>query len=187
MLKHYKNYYWEEGVPKGSSPVDPDSDRQVLNYKIVSDPYHKRISIEKYLGTVFQKVVYDSALFDFRCLKPANHIAWQKIPSEDPEEGSLIRNQDDRIVLVERYSFAGNRCSMCLASSPHGFPVSTQRIFWKALGDLVDGVALFDQEGRPVMYKLYQTDPETGEFSELIEEKWKMQHEDLSAWQKSPS
>lgn len=187
MLKHYRNYYWEDALPKGLSPVDLNEDPQAISYKIISDPYHKWISIEKYLGKAFQKVVYDTALFDFRCLKPEKHIAWQKTPSGESEDGSLIRNQDDRIVLFELYSFVGNRCSKCFASTPHGFPVSTQRIYWKALGDLVDGVALFDQEGRPVMYKLYKTDPETGEFSELIEEKWKMQHEDPSKWQKSPS
>lgn len=184
MLKHYKNYYWDEGIPKGASPINPEAE-DGINYKIVSDPYYKWISIEKYLKNTFQTIVYDSHLFDFRTLRPTNQIAWQKIPLT--ETCSHIKNQDDRTILFEHYSFIGNRCWKCSIISSHGIPVSTQRVFWKALGDPVDGVALFDQEARPVMYKLYTVDSESSEFSDLTEEKWKMQYEDLSQWPKSPT
>ena len=178
MLKHFTEYYWEDGIPKGLHPIKAPSTIRETNYKIVSDPYHKWISIEKYTRSAFEKIIYDSAIFDFRCLKPANQIAWQKFQIGKSEERCLIRNQDDRIILFENYTFEGNRCLLCKAFSPHGILVSTQKIYWKALGDKVDGVALFDCNEHIVMNKIYEVDSESGEFTNLIQENWNMKNED---------
>jgi hypothetical protein len=186
MLKYFSDYFWEEGIPRGIRPATL-SEMHGVSYKIVSDPYNKWLSIEKYVGDAFEEIVYDSHLFDFRCLKPANQIAWQKFQIGSSDEKCLIRNQDDRVILCENYFFEGNRCRLCRAFSPHGFSVSTQRIYWKELGDKVDGVALFDKNERMVMNKIYDVDAESGEFSNLIQENWNMQNEDLSKWQLSNS
>ena len=48
----------KKGKPYGLQMVSPqESDN---SYCIIADPYFKRISIEKYAGTRFDKVVYDS-------------------------------------------------------------------------------------------------------------------------------
>lgn len=172
MLKHFLDYYWQEGVPKGIQHIDPQ--QKEINFKIVSDPYHKWISIEKYKGLDFSEIVYDSAIFDFRWLKTANTAAWQKESEGDKEDRYLIRNHDDRLILVENYSFKNFLCHTCTTLSPHGILISTQKIQRKKEGDPKNGVALFDRNGHMVMYKLYEVDSLTGEFSDLIQENWNM-------------
>ena len=44
MYTHYRNYYWKMGKPYGTDPIDPL--QAPATYKIVADPYFKRISIE---------------------------------------------------------------------------------------------------------------------------------------------
>ena len=186
-MKHYKDYFWDEGRPTGINALDGHDDTSITSYKLVSDPYHKWISIEKYKGKDFDGIVYDSKIFDFRNLKPINHTAWQKEPLGISEETSIIRDQDDRIILFEEYSFEGTRCRVCRARSVHGIPISTQMIYYKELGDNINGVALFDNNDHIVMYKLYDIDSESGQFAEVIEEKWNMKNQDFKQWQRSPS
>src|SRR5438105_2699280 len=73
-----------------------------VSYKIIADPYYKRISIEKYIQGSFNSLLYDSAIFDFRHLKPAEQNAWQKTTVNDEEAKVIchIRNQDDRLILI---------------------------------------------------------------------------------------
>jgi len=186
-MKHYRDYFWNEGKPIGVNAQSEKGGSSVTSYKIVSDPYNKWISIEKYVGRKFDCIVYDSLIFDFRNLKPINQTAWEKETIENGSETSIIRNQDDRIILFEEYSFDGNRCLGCKTRSVHGIPVSTQKICYKDLGDSINGVALFDTNNHIVMYKLYDVDSQTGEFTNLIKEKWNMKDEDISKWQLSPS
>lgn len=171
MLKHFKDYYWKGGIPYGISATEDLSEK---NYKIVMDPYRKRISIEVYDKSVFSEVAYDSALFDFRHLKSPEQAAWQKVTVKDEENSMecLIRNQDDRLVFFETYWFEQGLCRDCVATSPHGYPLSKQHMFYKFLKDPINGVLLLDRHERPVMYKLYDADPHTGEFTKLLKEEW---------------
>lgn len=171
MSKYYLDYVWKKGLPYG---VQEDTSMQGLAYKIVSDPYHKRNSIEVYIQGVFQKVVYDSALFDFRELKLGEQISWQKtIISENEQEAtSQIRNQDDRLILMEKYVFENRLCRSCKAYSPHGMLISEQKIFYTKLGDPFNAAILYDANEHPIMLKKYKLDEESEEFGELLEEIW---------------
>ena len=87
----------------------------------------------------------------------------------------LLRNQDDRVVLIETLLYEQNRCRSCSLSSVHGIPLSIHRMFYRSCQDLFDGVVFYDAEKRPVMMKQYEIDPETGEFTNLIQEEWNME------------
>ncbi len=55
-------------------------------------------------------------------------------------------------------------------------PLAVHRLYYRQLLDAFDGVILYDIEERPVMMKIYETDPLTGEFTNLLSEEWTMQH-----------
>ena len=171
MTKYYDDYVWKNGIPYGIRPCEEIS---LLSYKIAADPYNKRISIEQYRNGSFAAVIYDSALFDFRQLKLGEQLAWQKTTISETSTNAVchIRNQDDRLILVEEYIFEGNRCRKCLTSSPQGIPLSIQEILYKELQDPYNGVVLFDANQHPVMLKEYELDENTGEFSNLLNEQW---------------
>lgn len=171
MVKHYRDYRWENGKPVGISPFS-ELLADVVSYKIVADPYYKWISIEKYLGTEWNGVVYDSKLFDFRILRQANQAAWSRTPLP-AENRSLIRDENDRGICIEQYFFKEGRCVLCEAYSVHGMLLSTQKMLYTDLGDAFNGVILLDREGRLVMSKSYELDPETQEFAELKQELWR--------------
>jgi hypothetical protein len=175
MFKQFRDYYWKNGKPYGMHEVDPT--QVTPSYKIVTDPYYKRFSIEKYQSTTFDKVIYDSLLLDFRHLTLKDQIAWQReILREDNEHSyCLLRNQEDRVVHLETLTFEKNQCRTCVTSSVHGVPLSTHRMYYRFLQDTFDGVVLYDREDRPVMIKTYELDPETGEFTNLLSEEWNMQ------------
>ncbi len=72
MTKYYLDYFWKNGRPQGLKQVSFEQFQLEKNtYKVVADPYYKRISVERYSLGMFEGVVYDSALFNFRHLKPA--------------------------------------------------------------------------------------------------------------------
>ena len=167
MTEHYNDYIWQDGIPFGIKKKDP---AEGISYKIVADPYRKRISIEKYIQGMFEKTIYDSALLDFRHLKPSEQVAWQRtIVEETPQKKTcLIRNQDDRVLFIEEYS--ENR--ECQVKSVHGYPISIHKVFYEALGDPFNGVILYDINQHAVMYKKYKLDPSSGDFGEVLEESW---------------
>lgn len=171
MSQHYTDYVWKQGLPYG---INTASSTENITYKIVSDPYHKRNSIERYVDGNFKDVVYDSALFDFRQLKLGEQLSWQKTSVAETENTAIchIRNQDDRLVLIEKYTFIKDRCKECHAFSPQGIPISVQKIYYTALNDPFNGVVLFDANDHPVMLKKYKIDEASGEFSDLLEEEW---------------
>jgi hypothetical protein len=175
MIKHYQSYFWRMGKPYGKGVLPPSAE---CSYKIVTDPYFKRFSVEKYKKGHFDQVIYDSLLLDFRRLNPLNQMAWQKEMLKEQQDISicLLRNEEDRAVLIEKHHFEGDRCRSCTLTSIHGIFLSTHRMYYKALNDSFDGVVLFDVENRPVMMKLYEIDPATGEFSTLLKEEWNMEH-----------
>lgn len=175
MFKHFGNYYWKMGKPYGFEEVDPS--QAPLSYKIVADPYFKRLSVEKYRFSQFEKVIYDSCLLDFRHLSLKEQVAWEReiLKEEENLTVCLLRNQDDRAVLIETLTFEENQCRTCSTSSVHGVSLAIHRMFYVAQKDPFDGVVLYDIEGRVVMMKTYESDPLTGEFTNLLNEEWNMQ------------
>jgi len=163
MLKIYKDYHWKEGAPVGEGPHSGSS-----GFRIISDPYRKRLSVEQYREERFIATVYDSALFDFRLLKEEAQTAWRK--EQVDETLCLIRDQDDRIVVRERYFFEEGRCRSCEAWHPCGILISKQKIFYKELHDSFNGVILYDRIGKVVLKKEYAIDEKSGEFSALLRE-----------------
>ena len=87
---------------------------------------------------------------------------------------SLIRDQNDRVILLEHYTFEKGRCRSCQVKSPHGHPLTSRKIFYKDFGDPFDGVILYDANEKPVMKKTYEMIPEFREFGELIDENWNL-------------
>jgi hypothetical protein len=151
LTKFYNDYFWKEGKPYG---LMASNSLENISYKIVADPYYKRISIEQYAGGNFIKNIYDSALFDFRHLQPIHQTAWQKTTVEE-KEGFIT-------------------CHIRKAYSPQGILISMQNIYYTSLQDSFDGVILCDSNSHPIMFKRYQWDAENEEFSDLIEECWDM-------------
>lgn len=176
MYKYYSDYYWKEGKPYGREAVDPSLTN--FSYKIVVDPYFKRFSVEKYHFKQFDKVVYDSMLLDFRHLKLINQTAWQREMLKEEEHLSifLLRNQDDRAILIETIHYEQQQCRWCQTHSIHGLALANHRMYYKNFNDSFDGVILFDLEDRPVLMKIYETDPQTREFTTLLSEEWNMQN-----------
>lgn len=174
MIQHYQSYYWKDGKPYGKDRTDSD---QAISYRIVTDPYHKRYSLEKYQDRTFNCLVYDSIFLDFRHLNPTNQTAWQREVLEEKDETLvyLIRNQDDRLILIETQYFEENQCRFCELRSVHQVFISTHRMYYKKLKDPFDGVVLYDSQNQPVMIKTYELDPQTGEFSTLLTEEWDME------------
>lgn len=166
MTANYLDYKWKEGIPYGIQKVSESAE---TSYRILSDPYRKWISIEQYQGNKFVKMIYDSILFDFRMLKTLNQAAWRK---EQDASRHLIRNQDDRAILIEEYSFQKGKCTACKTCSIHGILISQHKIHYKSLGDLFNGVVLYDANGHVVMEKRYAIDDSSNEFGELLSENW---------------
>ena len=50
----------------------------------------------------FSKIIYDSKIFDFRILKPANQVAWikEKVKETYSEICCQIKDQNDRLILL---------------------------------------------------------------------------------------
>lgn len=173
MTKHYQDYFWKDCIPYGLNAVgDSEASNISCTYKIIMDPYRKRISIERYRYSQFDAVVYDSALLNFRHLNETNQQSWQKTIIREIENRMecIIRDQDDRIVFIETYFFQNNLCKECRATSPQGILLSVQKMRYKHLGDKENDVILFDANEHPVMQKIYEADPNTGEFTNLIQE-----------------
>jgi hypothetical protein len=160
MHAYYRDYQWKEGKPVGIG-ITPE--RESLCYRIVSDPYRKWLSIEMYRDGQFEALLYDSRLLDFRKLKPADQVGWRK-ETAGPQK-SWIFNEDDRVVLLEKYSDEG-----CEIYSPYGFPhgaLLCRYVFFKKEARVI----LFDSHSRPVMTRQYRV-YERGEFRDLIREDW---------------
>lgn len=174
MTQYFSNYIWKNGLPYGIQPGAGEEINRRIFYKIASDPYHKRVSLEKYTFGNFTGIIYDSALFDFRHLKQGEQLAWQKTPISETENTALchIRNQDDRLILIEEYLFEKGLCRECKAFSPIGPLLSVQKISYKAFNDPFNGVTLFDSNNHAVMSKHYEFNEETRQFSLLLKEDW---------------
>lgn len=172
MSNLYRDYIWKNGIPYGLGAALESIDG--VAYKIAMDPYRKRIAVEIWASGLFQQVIYDSALLDFRHLHPSEQTAWEKviIKESDLEVISEIRNQDDRTILSERYRFEKGFCRSCQIFSSHGFLVAQQKLYYQALEDAFNGAILYDSAQHVVMFKKYACDEISGEFTQLLEEQW---------------
>lgn len=170
-MNFYTNYTWKKGRPRG---VGKEMEVGAgLCFKVIADPYYKRISVEKYEDNKLIEVIYDSALFDFRHLKQED-AAWQRevIDEEKNTTRSLVRSIDDRVIFIEVSEFKDDKCICCQILSPHGVPVAKQTIFDELRGDSWNGVQLCDMSGKVILRKKYAKDPLSGDFGELLEEQW---------------
>ncbi len=176
MLKQYSDYFWKNGLPVGKAPLEADN-CVGTSYKIVMDPYRKRVSIERYQNREqLEGIIYDSALINFRKLSPESQTRWQRVIEKETETTlqSLIRDEDDRVIFREHATFLQNRCRECRIESPHGLFLAYQKILYTHLGDAFNGVVLYDVLDKPVMCKRYAYDEENQDFGELIHEEWEI-------------
>ncbi|MDP1995258.1 MAG: hypothetical protein Q8K40_08450 [Ignavibacteria bacterium] len=174
MHKFYLDYYWNKGKPYGVKEVDEIT--SPISYKIVVDPYFKRFTVEKYEFGKFNQMIYDSILLDFRHLTTEHQIAWyRKLINEDnDQEVYLIRNHEDRAILLETITYENHLSRICQTQSAIGTNLSIHRMYYESLGDSFNGVILYDIENRPIMKKIYDFDPVQSEFTELLLEEWNM-------------
>ncbi len=164
MFPYCSDYTWRDGLPYPNDHVSLAG--QAVCYRVVHDPYHKRVSLERYQNGQFDAVGYDSALLDFRQLGETQQALWRA-------EDGLVRDENDRVILRESYDFEGDRCRQCVMCSPQGIPVAVQKIYYEDLGDAFSGVILYDPWDRPVLLKRYRLSSDA-QFGELLEERWMM-------------
>lgn len=150
-------------MPIGLEPIDATSP---VSYKIIKDPYKKRISLERYHNGSFEKVIYDSALFDFRKLLAPEQKVWQQ------SGAGLIRDEDDRVILQEQYTFENSLCRIVTLHSPHGVVFACQKMYYTKLGDPFDGAILYDPEETPIFWKKYALEEQTNEWSHVTDQGW---------------
>jgi hypothetical protein len=172
----YKDYEWIDGLPRGIGKL---TNEEVLQresaFKIVSDPYRKRISIEKYKNRLFETIIYDTQQLDFRSLRQEGRSSsWERETTLEKTDQirAIIRDQDDRIILIETQYFEKGYCRECQIHSPQGSLLSIHKLYYCAFGDAFDGVILYDSQMKQVMVKKYEVDGVTGEFTSLLAEAW---------------
>lgn len=168
----FKDYCWRKGRPFGINALQSPLEEGVLAYKIVADPYLKRLSVESYRNDFFEGTIYDSTLLDFRSLMCEIPPSWER-SSLGGLVTAVVRDICDRAIWTEEYAYEGEYCRLCRVHSAHGLLLSTHRLFYTVLGDKCDGVILYDAAGKAVFAKRYDVDEE-GAFSTLLEENWEI-------------
>lgn len=171
MSVYYRDYIWKDGLPYG---VDPVPESAQISYKVLSDPYHRQVFIEKYVDGRFSSLIYDSRLLNFRKLNPQNQTAWERTIVSETEERIVahIRNEDDQLIVIETMDYVDGLCRLCRLESPQGIFLSEHRMHYKCLGDAYDGVAMFDSNDHQVLLKKYTFDEESRQFTDLLTESW---------------
>lgn len=174
MNPHVLHYHWKKGRPKGVEPVR-DASSHPTTYKVVHDPYFIHITLEKYHFGKFQELIYDSQLLNFRKLNPRDQHAWSRetVQIEKNSTACVIRDVNDRILYLETHYFDGNFCTSCEVKTPHGWLISTHRMYLQKRGDPFNGVILYDRNSIPVMKKVYAVS-ESDEFTDLLQEEWEI-------------
>ncbi len=171
------DYVWINGVPhEKKKNLALQGKCPPRSYHIVSDPYRKRILIEKYFSHVFDSLVYDSALLDFRHLRTMDEGAWEREHRlrTPMREESWLRDPNGRLVLRENVFYQHKEPYRCELYSPHGIFLAWHAIYNKNLGYSWNGVIFFDRQNHPVFWKEYLLDAETNSFTDLIREEWDM-------------
>jgi hypothetical protein len=165
-MEFYLKFSWKNGTPFG---IDPVQGAVPVAYRVIKDPYRKRFSVERYHNLIYQSTVYDSGVFDFRKLRSAEQKVWRR---EEIEQGALIRDEDDRVILRERYFFLGDVCQELELRSAQDLLVARQTMYYSSLGDPFDGALLFDLEGGVILWKKYALESETNQWSHVISQGW---------------
>lgn len=182
----YRDYIWQKGVPTGCGRLTAEEATTTpFFYKIVTDPYRKRFSVERYNAGRLDRVVYDSLLLDFRHLKPSDQQGWQRelISQSDLTQVCLIRNQEERVLYRELLRFEGHLCRECRIVSLQDVLLSTHCMRYTALGDRFNGILLHDCNDHIVLAKRYASGAD-GDFTELLEERWDLRDPSfLSRWE----
>jgi len=178
---HFENYVWKNGIPRGKRVVDCPTQANI-SYRIVHDPYYKRISIERYQKGLWKDIVYDSLSFDFRIIRQSNHEKqiqeeWERIPlqTESNETLYLIRNREDRPIYIEKMTFEDSRPRQCTIYSPQRQLLATHTLWYEDKKDPFNGVIVYDQLGKAVVKKIYEFDKEECQFTTLISEHWALE------------
>jgi hypothetical protein len=174
MHHYFCNYHWKNGVPHGIGLKAQMRQDREISYKIVMDPYRKRISLEKYEGSQFSSLIYDSALLDFRHLKQGERIEWEReiVAESSHKMVCHIRNREERLLFVETHFLEQNQCQECHIHSAHGVLLAIQKMRYVTAGDPFNGVTLFDTNAHQVLEKHYDIHETTGLFTELRKESW---------------
>lgn len=164
------DYYWKNGKPVGKQPIGAIHPDDRPYYKIVIDPYFKRISVEQYENHHWNSTVYDSLLLDFRKLNEREQLSWQKVVqfSDSEKVECIIRDHDDRVICIEKHILSHTLPVECRLYSPLGAHLATQKISYQSKGDPFNGVTLFDATGRRVREKRYEWDLHSQEFTNLL-------------------
>lgn len=171
MSQFYRDYIWKGGLPYG---LEPTLESTGIAYKVLSDPYHRQVFVEQYKDSLFQALIYDSRLLNFRKLNPQNQVAWEReiVNETDDTIVAELRNQDDQLIVIETMKYENGLCKSCTLSSSHGIVLSEHCMSYKHLGDAFDGVTLYDSNKHQVMVKKYVFDEEAAQFSDLLAEVW---------------
>lgn len=170
MFPHFETLFWKAGRPRGKNRIENPSLAKA-SYTIIHDPYFKRISVERYSFGIFDKTLYDTALFDARTLKEREQIRWmrEEISESESEKVQAVKDETHRTLFLERQEFQEGLPRLCSIFSPHGLLLARNRLFYEALGDSWNGAVLEDVEGRPILKKRYGLNQE-GQFEDLLEE-----------------
>ena len=145
MIPYYHSYSWKNGLPVGNSKTQ-DPTKEKSSYAILSDPYRKRLSIEKYTYGKFDSVIYDSNLLDFRQLHPSIQERWlRETLDETPDTlTALVRDENHRAILIEEHDYKKSRCSFLS-------PLEKKLLGYQEI--LEDCAILYDSEGMVVLEK----------------------------------
>jgi hypothetical protein len=163
MVQYCVSYFWKNGYPLVNKCVNEKKWKDEKScYALISDPYHKRVTIEHYQTGGFISTIYDSYLFDFRLLKLEEPLSWDKELVED-EKVVLLRDQDGRIVIKENHL----NNTECKWLSVHDCFIATQKWQFKSNENSFNTVVLSDAAGVVVMKKHYSDD-----LVEVIQEYW---------------
>lgn len=169
----FRDYSWDKGRPIGR--IRCAAKETPISYKIVHDPYYKRICIERYAWGLFQESIYDSCLLDFRSFRQGKEpVAWERqlIQETDKELRFLVKDEEDRVRFLENHTLESGRTVKGEIFSMHGLFLCSHHLFWRDKGDAWNGLQIWDREGRLVLTKNYTLTPNTGDFADLIAEKW---------------
>ena len=170
---YFKEYIWNKGRPMGLKGCDPQ--KTPLSYKIVHDPYYKRICVEKYAFLRFQETVYDSLLLDFRSFRQGKEpAAWERQLLQETETllQFIVKDEEDRVRFLETHILEAGRTVKGETFSMHGIFLCSHQLFWQSQGDSWTGLQIWDREKNLVLTKRYTTAADSEEFAELIAEKW---------------
>lgn len=169
-MKTYSSYVWRDGIPYGVGQASE-------GFRLLADSYNKRISVERHNEHGWIETIYDSALLDFRQLKPEFQHGWEAFRIEESEQSVITQLHDDsdRIVALEHYRIEEGRSVSCEIRSPQGTLLATQELFYTDRGAAFNGAVLRDAGGFVVRHNRY----DSPSFENLLADYWDMRNHPL--------